>query len=162
MSDRPEILPGSQVTLHLAIRLEDGTEALSTFDEDPVELQMGDGTLQPGLELALYGLKAGDTQTLNLMPEQGYGLRDPALIQQMPLSDFDGAFTPEIGQIIAFSLANGEEAPGAIMGVEGGQVEVDFNHPLAGHEITFEVRILQVSNDAAVEMPEPRHDLKLD
>jgi FKBP-type peptidyl-prolyl cis-trans isomerase SlpA len=101
---------------------------------------MGDGTLQPGLELALYGLKAGDRQTLNLMPEQAYGLRDPALIQHMPLTDFDTGFTPEVGQIIAFRLANGDEAPGAILGIEDGQVEVDFNHPLAGHEITFEVR----------------------
>jgi FKBP-type peptidyl-prolyl cis-trans isomerase SlpA len=145
MTIQSEILPGSQVTLHLAIRLEDGTEALSTFDEDPVELQMGDGTLQPGLELALYGLKAGDEQTLNLMPEQAYGLRDPALIQHMPLTEFDTGFTPEVGQIIAFRLASGEEAPGAILGIEDGQVEVDFNHPLAGHEITFEVQILEVT-----------------
>ena len=162
MSDKAEILPGSQVTLHLAIRLEDGTEALSTFDEDPVELQMGDGTLQPGLELAMYGLKAGESQTLNLMPEQAYGLRDPSMIQHMPLTDFEGAFTPEVGQIIAFSLSNGEEAPGAILAVEEGQVEVDFNHPLAGHEITFEVEILDVDNAKLIEMPEPPHDMKLD
>ena len=52
MSQGPEILPGSTVSLHLAITLEDGTEAISTFGEEPVQLQMGDGTLQPGLELA--------------------------------------------------------------------------------------------------------------
>ena len=145
MNGDHEILPGGNVILHLSIHLEDGTEALSTFGEEPVELQMGDGTLQPGLELAIYGLKAGDTQTLALMPEQAYGLRDPALIQQMPLSDFDGDFTPEKGQIVAFSLPDGEEAPGMILGVEHGRVEVDFNHPLAGHEITFKVEILNVS-----------------
>ena len=144
MNPQAEILPGSRVTLHLSICLEDGTEALSTFGEDPVTLQMGDGTLQPGLELAIYGLKAGDTQTLSLLPEQAYGPRDPALIQQMPLSDFAGAFTPEKGQIVAFSLPNGDEAPGMVRGVEGGQVEVDFNHPLAGHEISFKVEILDV------------------
>jgi FKBP-type peptidyl-prolyl cis-trans isomerase SlpA len=140
-----EILPGCQVTLHLAISLEDGTEAISTFDEDPVDLTMGDGTLQPGLELALYGLCAGDTQTLNLMPEQAYGLRDPELIQYMPRTDFDGDFTPEVGQIIAFALPNGDEAPGTVVDVDEGRVEVDFNHPLAGHEITFRVEILRVS-----------------
>ncbi len=149
MSAATEILPGSRVTLHLSIRLEDGTEALSTFGEAPVTLQMGDGTLQPGLELAIYGLKAGDTQTLSLLPEQAYGLRDPAMIQHMPLTDFDGAFTPEKGQIVAFALPDGEEAPGMVRGVEDGQVEVDFNHPLAGHEISFTVEILSV--DAARE-----------
>lgn len=144
MSARQEILPGCPVTLHLSIALEDGTEAISTFGEDPVELTMGDGTLQAGLELALYGLRAGDTQTLNLMPEQAYGLRDTGLIQYMPLSDFEASFTPEIGQIIAFSLPNGEEAAGSVIGIDGGRVEVDFNHPLAGHEITFRVEILEV------------------
>ncbi len=148
MSANQEILPGCPVTLHLSIALEDGTEAVSTFGEAPVELQMGDGTLQPGLELALYGLKAGDTQTLNLLPDQAYGPRDPEMIQYMPLTDFDGEFTPEIGQIIAFALPDGEEAAGMILSVENGQVEVDFNHPLAGHEITFRVEIISVSPPA--------------
>ena len=145
MSTGQEILPGCPVTLHLSISLEDGTEAVSTFGEDPVDLQMGDGTLQPGLELALYGLRPGDTQTLNLLPDQAYGPRDPGLIQYMPMSDFDGEFTPEAGQIIAFALPNDEEAAGMVLGVENGQVEVDFNHPLAGHEITFKVEIISVA-----------------
>jgi len=145
MSEVQVVLPGCPVTLHLSIALEDGTEAISTFDEEPVELQMGDGTLQPGLELALYGLKAGDTQTLKLLPDQAYGPRDPELIQYMPLTDFDGEFTPEAGQIIAFSLPNGEEAAGMVVAIRKGQAEVDFNHPLAGHEITFTVEIISVS-----------------
>lgn len=148
MSSGQEILPGCPVTLHLSIALEDGTEAVSTFGEDPVELQMGDGTLQPGLELALYGLRAGDTQTLKLMPEQAYGPRNPELIQYMPLTDFDNEFTPEVGQIIAFALPNDEEAAGMVLGIESGQVEVDFNHPLAGHEITFKTEIISVSPPA--------------
>jgi FKBP-type peptidyl-prolyl cis-trans isomerase SlpA len=146
VSGQQEILPGCPVRLHLSILLEDGTEAISTFGEEPVHLTMGDGTLQPGLELALYGLKAGDTQTLKLLPEQAYGLRDPALIQYMPITDFEASFTPEVGQIIAFSLPNGEEAPGSVIAIEAGRVEVDFNHPLAGHEITFTVEIIAVAS----------------
>lgn len=144
MSRDQQILPGCAVILHLSIALEDGTEAISTFGEEPVRLVMGDGTLQPGLELALYGLRAGDNQTLNLMPEQAYGVRDPGLIQYMPMADFDASFTPELGQIIAFALPNGEEAAGSVVGLDEGRVEVDFNHPLAGHEIAFTVQILAV------------------
>lgn len=145
MSGGPEILPGSAVTLHLSIRLEDGSEAISTFGEEPVSLTMGDGTLQPGLELALYGLRAGQSQTIDLLPEQAYGTRDPSLIQYMPMTDFDGSFEPQPGQVIAFALPDGEEAPGVVLEVDEGRVEVDFNHPLAGHEITFEVEILSVT-----------------
>lgn len=145
MNQGQQILPDCPVTLHLSISLEDGTEALSTFGEEPVSLQMGDGTLQPGLELALYGLRAGDTQTLKLLPDQAYGPRDPGMIHHMPLSDFDAGFVPEAGQLIAFALPDGEEAAGVVLGMEAGQVEVDFNHPLAGHEITFRVEIISVS-----------------
>ena len=144
MTEPAQILPGSRVTLHLSLGIEDGTEALSTFGEEPVSLTMGDGTLQPGLELALYGLSAGDRQTLQLLPEQAYGLRDPALIQEMPRTDFAADFTPEPGQIIAFALPNGDEAAGSVISVGEGRVEVDFNHPLAGHEVTFTVEILDV------------------
>ena len=139
-----QILPGSAVVLHLSIALEDGTEAISTFGEEPVSVTIGDGTLQPGLELALYGLHAGDTQTINLLAEQAFGLRDTNLIQYMPMTEFEAAFTPEVGQIVAFSLPNGEEAPGMVIAVDEGRVEVDFNHPLAGHEITFKVEIISV------------------
>ena len=145
MSDPAQILPGSQVTLHLSLALEDGTEALSTFGEEPVTLTVGDGTLQPGLELAIYGLGAGDRQTLNLMPEQAYGLRDPALIQEMPRTDFPADFDPQPGQIIAFSLPDDEEAAGSVLSADESRVEVDFNHPLAGHEVTFTVEIIEVT-----------------
>jgi FKBP-type peptidyl-prolyl cis-trans isomerase SlpA len=148
MSDGAQIVPGSRVSLHLKITLEDGTEAISTFGEAPLDFTLGDGTLQPGLELAIYGLAAGDTQTLNLLPEQAYGHRDPALVQYMPMTDFDAAFEPEVGQVIAFALPSGDETPGLVLAVDEGRVEVDFNHPLAGHEITFTVEILSVESPA--------------
>lgn len=155
MPAEQEILPGCPVTLHLRILLEDGSEALSTFDEEPVSLVMGDGTLQPGLELAIYGLRAGDTQTIALMPEQAYGLRDTALIQHMPRTDFDTSFEPARGQVVAFELPDGEETAGVVLGIDEGQVEVDFNHPLAGHEITFSVEIIEVGAPSIEQSPAP-------
>lgn len=145
-ADDNSIRPGSLVVLHIGLHLEDGSEALSTFGEDPVTCTMGDGTLQAGLELALYGLGKGDRQTLNLLPQQAYGYRDPALIQHLPLADFDAGPAPESGQLISFALPNGEETPGLVLGVEDGTVEVDFNHPLAGHEISFTAEIIDVTN----------------
>lgn len=144
MNDSEDIVPGSAVTLHLKIELEDGTEALSTFGEEPLALTVGDGTLQPGLELALYGLKVGDRQTVRLDPGQAYGPHDPARVQRMPLGDFAGGPNPERGQVIAFGLPNGDQTAGLVLAVDGDEVEVDFNHPLAGHEITLSVEVLEV------------------
>ena len=139
-----EIVPGSAVTLHFSLSLPDGTEAISTFGEDPLSFNLGDQTFQPGLELGLYGLKAGDEQTLTLTPDQAYGDHEPALVQQMPLSDFDAGNPPEPDQVMSFLLAGNEETMGIIREVGEQEVTVDFNHPLSGHEVVFKVQILDV------------------
>lgn len=139
-----EIVPGSRVRLHLRISLSDGTEAISTFDDEPLSIVMGAGELQPGLELALYGLKPGDTEDLTLDAEQAYGLHDEQLVHRIPKSEFPAGLKPEKHQVISFRVPNGEETPGTVLAVEGDQVRVDFNHPLAGHDIRFEAKILSV------------------
>lgn len=134
--------------MHFSLALENGTQAISTFDEEPLEFSMGDGTLQPGLELGLFGLRPGDEQTLTLTPDQAYGWHDEQMIHPMSLSDFDGKIKPEPGQLVAFSTAEGDEAPGIVLSVEDDQVEVDFNHPLAGHNVVYRVEILAVEDAA--------------
>ena len=76
MSQLREIIPGSAVTLHFSLSLPDGTPAISTFDDEPLSFYMGDKTFQPSMEIALYGLKAGDEQTLTLTTNQAYGEPD--------------------------------------------------------------------------------------
>ncbi len=134
--------------MHFSLSLEDGTPAISTFDEEPLMFQMGDDTLQPGLELGLFGLRPGDTQTLTLTPEQAYGLHDEQLIYQLPLSDFSDKLQPEPGQVVAFTTPEGEEAPGIILKVDAEQVKVDFNHPLSGRNVVYRVEILSVEDIA--------------
>jgi FKBP-type peptidyl-prolyl cis-trans isomerase SlpA len=137
---------GSFVTLHFRLTLEDGTLVDETDKDDPLQFLIGDGTMIEGLEFALYGLRAGDKQTLAIPPETGFGFRDPAAITQMPLSDFPPGIEPVPGRIIEFNLPDGEEIPGAILEIENEQVTVDFNHPCAGHTVTFEVEVIDVRN----------------
>ena len=152
MSEGAEILPGSTVSLHLAITLEDGTEAISTFGEEPSTLRIGEGAIVPTLEMAIYGLRAGDEHTFELTPEQAYGPRDEALVRMMPLSDFPDDLAPVKGQIISFTAGDGEEIPGTVVDVEDDQVKVDFNHPLAGNFVIFRVQILSVNNDSGIDL----------
>ncbi len=144
-----QISPGSQVTLHFSLRLADGLLVESSFDDHPLTFRLGDGTLDHGLELALYGLRAQERQTLTLMPGQAFGQRDETAVQRLPRADFPADMVLETGQIIAFSGADGETVPGAVVALGDDQVTVDFNHPLAGREIVFEVEILAVENPAA-------------
>ena len=141
-----EINMNSLVLMHYSIALTNGDVIESSFDDEPVEITMGHGDVSEGMELALYGLKQGDTQTLTLTAEQGFGIRDDNNINMMPLSDFPGELKPEVGNSYSFETPNGEEIPGTITKIEGDQAEVDFNHPLSGQEIVFTVNILGVNN----------------
>jgi len=144
VNDQTEILANSEVTLHFSLALEDGTEAISTFDDEPMTITMGDGNFMPGMEMAIYGLKAGDEQSITLTPEQAYGYPDQQLIHELPVSDFGEELQPETGQVIAFTLPNGEETPGMILEVNDEIAKVDFNHPLSGHDVVFKVKILEI------------------
>jgi len=141
-----EINMNSLVLMHYSIALTNGDVIESSFDDEPVEITMGQGDVSEGMELALYGLKQGDTQTLTLTAEQGFGIRDDNNINMMPLSDFPGELKPEVGNSYSFETPTGEEIPGTITRIEGDQAEVDFNHPLSGQEVVFTVNILGVSN----------------
>ena len=139
-----QINVASTVTLHLALTLEDGTVAESTFDDEPLTFTMGDGTLVRGLELGLYGLRPGDSQRLTLYPEQAYGLRDQDKVHWLPRADFGAGIEPQPGLIVGFETHSGEEIPGTVLSLDADSVEVDFNHPLAGRTVIFDVEIIDV------------------
>jgi len=136
--------PGSEVLMHFTLSLADGTVADTTREGEPLRFVMGDGTLIEGLELVLYGLKVGDQQCLSIGPRDAFGFPDEENIHTMPRSEFPAEMQLEPGMIISFSTPSGQEIPGAIQDVKGDEVVVDFNHPLAGHEVIFDVEILEV------------------
>jgi FKBP-type peptidyl-prolyl cis-trans isomerase SlpA len=144
MNNMTEIQAGSKVTMHFSLTLEDGTVAEDSFDSKPLEFTMGDGSLNEGLELGLYGMEAGEEETLTMTPEQTFGFHDPENIHDMPRSDFDVDMDLAEGMIIGFTTPAGDEVPGMIKEVSEKSVLVDFNHPLAGHELVYRVRILAV------------------
>ncbi len=136
--------PGKTVTLHFAIKLEDGQIIDSNFDKEPATFAVGDGNLLEGFEKALFGLEEGAKQTLKILPENGFGMPNPSNIQNVPRAQFDG-MELEQGLVISFADAGNGELPGVISEFDDKMVAVDFNHPLAGKQLDFEVEILNVS-----------------
>lgn len=131
--------------MHFSLTLEDGTVAENSFDGEPLEFTMGDGTLSEGLELGLYGMRPGDEESLTMSPEQTFGFHDPDNIHEMSPQDFDPGILLEIGMIIGFTMPTGDEVPGMIKAISTESVVVDFNHPLAGHDLLYSVKILNVN-----------------
>lgn len=135
---------GTRVTLHFSLSLADGTEVDSNFGDKPATFQVGDGSLLEGFEQALFGMQAGQTDTLIIKPEQGFGERNPDNIQQLPRNRFAGDLQLEQGLVCSFADADRGELPGVITRLDSDTVTVDFNHPLAGRDIHFSVHILTV------------------
>lgn len=136
--------PGCWIRLHCVLRLAGGEEVLSTLDEGPLEFSFGDGCLQPGLENLLRGLTSGIKTSFDIAPGMVWGLLDEALVQVLEASDCPPGFNPEPGQFLAFELPNGQEIAGRLLEVVEGGWRFDFNHPLAGKALVFEVEVLEV------------------
>ena len=135
--------PDKEVTLHFALNLENGDVVDSTFDKKPATFKVGDGNLLPGFEAKLFGLKAGDQRTLQVEPENAFGQPNPQNVQIMPRSQFEGMELSE-GLLVIFNDAANTELPGVVKAFDDSQVTIDFNHPLAGKTLNFQVEIIEV------------------
>jgi FKBP-type peptidyl-prolyl cis-trans isomerase SlpA len=130
--------------MHYSLRLANGTEAESTFGVEPLCFVVGDGSLDPGLERRLYGLREGEKHRLVLAPGEVYGYPDPANVHTLPLSNFPDDLPVSPGMLIGFETPGGQELPGVIQVVTENTVTVDFNHPLSGQQLLLEVQVLAV------------------
>ena len=138
--------PGTQITLHFAVRLMDGSEVDSTWGKSPATFLWGDGSLLPGFERVLRGLKAGDRRSIYIEAGRGFGEHREENIQNFRRDTFAEEDELQPGVVINFIDAAGAELPGVVQNLDDDWVTVDFNHPLAGRDLTFEVEILQVES----------------
>lgn len=137
----------SEVVMHFSINLSDGSAAESTrVNNRPAKFVMGDGSLTENFEKCLLGLHINDKKQFELAPQDAFGLPNPDNIHYVDRSRFSHQAPAEVGSIIAFTQPNGMELPGIVRAVEGDSVTVDFNHPLAGQTLIFDVEILQVNH----------------
>lgn len=135
---------GARVRLHYTLSHADGTAIDSTFEDEPIEFVLGDGTLSSSLEEVLLGMHAGQRERILLGPGDAFGLRDEDNVHALPRSDFGDLDLAE-GSLVSFALPNGDEIAGAVTSLNADSVEVDFNHPLAGLPLQFYVEILDVN-----------------
>jgi FKBP-type peptidyl-prolyl cis-trans isomerase SlpA len=132
----------SRVTLHFAVLLDSGEEVDTTRRGKPATFDMGDGSLLPGFETALLGMRAGDDAQIPLEPEQAFGEHRQENVQVLDKARFRDVDL-EPGLVISFDAPDGA-LPGVVRRVFERTVEIDFNHPLAGRRIVFDVSIIKV------------------
>ena len=132
---------GTRVFLNFSLALEDGAEVDSNFGGEAVSFAIGDGSLLPGFEQRIIGMQSGERKLFQVPPEEAFGQPNENNVQRVPRDGFDDDLELELGLVCSFADAAGGELPGMIVGFDDTEVTVDFNHPLAGHTILFDVQI---------------------
>jgi FKBP-type peptidyl-prolyl cis-trans isomerase SlpA len=144
----PVVTESAYLTLHYRLAGPDGTDIVTTFNDSPATLQMGTGQLAPFLEACLIGLPEGARETFELPPEKAFGERNPDLVQHVSRATLDeNSQTGEsyvIGDLVEFTAPSGGRFAGVLRAIDGDSALFDFNHPLAGQTVKFEVRIIGI------------------
>ena len=137
------IKEGSQVALNFNLKFDDGVQVDSNDGLEPVEFVQGDGILLDVIEAALIGKKAGDSFSVTVSPEQGYGYADPSQILEIPASDVPEEARMAGGVMTAID-ESGEQHVVMVVEVLDKIAKVDFNHPYSGRTLCYDISIISV------------------
>lgn len=139
----------STITIIYTGKLDNGEVFKTVTEEAPLTLTLGNQELPPTLENQLIGLTAGDTVKVRLTPEEGYGARQKLLLQTIDRKSLGPKIVPKPGMILSIAVEKDDEqhqVPATVMEVKDDTIEIDYNHPLAGHHLTYNVTILSIQS----------------
>jgi FKBP-type peptidyl-prolyl cis-trans isomerase SlpA len=144
----PVVTQAAYLTLHYRLSSAEGVDMISTFDGNPATLQLGQGQLAPFLEACLLGLPEGAHRIFELQPESAFGPRNPQMIQRVSRATLVANSPPDaeykVGDPIDFAAPGGGRFAGVLREIDAHGALFDFNHPLAGQSVRFEVNIIGI------------------
>lgn len=144
-----QVEPGSFLTLHYRLAGPDGADLVNTFGGRPATLSLGSGELAPAMEARLIGLHEGASASFELAAGEAFGERNPLMLQRVSLAMLREHGDPQAryaaGDAVRFPAPNGRGAyAGVVREVGDGWLLFDFNHPLAGQRVRFDVKVIGV------------------
>ncbi|MES2077077.1 FKBP-type peptidyl-prolyl cis-trans isomerase [Rugamonas rubra] len=147
-ANTPVVTPSAYLTLHYRLATPDGVDIITTFGGNPATLMLGQGQLAPVLEELLIGMPEGTQRTFDLAAGQGFGERNPDMVRHVTRATLDENSTPDadykIGDLVDFAAPGGGRFAGVLLELGEEAVLFDFNHPLAGKALRFEVNLISV------------------
>ena len=136
---------GNTVTVHYKGTFDDGTEFDSSHSRgEPISFEVGSGNLISGFDTAVRDMTIGESKKISVSPEEGYGERNEEAIQKFPMSSFPEGFDPAEGAAVYGKNAMGQEVMAMIESFDNDSVTLDFNHPMAGKNLNFEIELIEV------------------
>lgn len=143
MADK--IKKGDKVKVEYTGKLADGTVFDTSEGRAPLCFEVGANQVIPGFDNALEGMENGEEKTFTLSVEEGYGPVREELVQEVPRDKLPPEPEPKEGMMLLMKAPTGQQIPAKITKVDGDKVTIDINHPLAGKELTFEIKVIGVN-----------------
>jgi FKBP-type peptidyl-prolyl cis-trans isomerase SlpA len=142
------VTESAYLTLHYRLAAADGTDIVTTFGGTPATLLLGQGQLAPFLEAKLMGMPEGTHQVFQIPAAEGFGERNPELLQNVSKATLDENSVPDadyqVGDLVTFNAPGGGRFAGVLREMRADSALFDFNHPLAGQALQFEVKLISV------------------
>jgi peptidylprolyl isomerase len=135
---------GNTVKVHYTGTLGDGTVFDTSVEREPLEFTLGEGKVIPGFEEAVKGMKVGQSKTVTIPVDDAYGPRRDDLILEIERTQLPENLNPEVGQRLHMEQANGRQSIVTVTDVSQKTITLDANHPLAGADLTFELKLVEV------------------
>lgn len=136
---------GDTVKVHYTGTLEDGTVFDTSSEREPIQFTIGEGQVIPGFEAAVVGMEAGTSRSTTIPPEDAYGERRNDRILTVKRDQVPEGLDPEVGQRLELNQPNGRPISVTVARVSDDELALDANHPLAGRELTFEMKLIEIS-----------------
>ena len=139
---------GNTISVHYKGTLGDGTQFDSSYDRgEALTFEVGNGQMIPGFDAAVVGMQVGEKKEVSLDSTEAYGPHNPQAVQSVPKELFEEGFTFDVGSTVQGTNAQGVPVLGTILSEEADSVTLDFNHPMAGHNLNFEIEVVSIEND---------------
>lgn len=135
---------GDTVRVHYRGTLPDGTEFDSSEGREPLEFTVGSGQVIPGFDSAVADLEPGESKTITIPAADAYGEHNPEGVQVFPRDAFPPDADPQVGWAVELEAPDGQRVPAVITEVTDESISLDFNHPLAGKDLTFDITLVEV------------------
>ncbi len=135
---------GDTVKVNYTGRLPDGTVFDTSEGGEPMEFTLGEGRLIQGFEDAVEGMEPGETQTVDISPDRAYGMRHNDLVIVVDRNQLPPGVEPTPGDMLELRSPDGDVALATVTDVSGKSITLDANHPLAGHDLTFDIELLEI------------------
>ena len=136
---------GSTVKVHYTGKLKDGQVFDTSEEREPLEFEMGAGQMIPGFEKAVLGMEKDESKTVEIESDEAYGDVNDQLFLEVPKSELPDDIDPEVGMQLQVQQEEGKEVPVQITEVKDSSITLDANHPLAGKDLVFDIRIVDIN-----------------